>query len=571
MLSNEKLLLLTLALPLVGAVIIALVPSSSFARRGALVATILALVGAGWLAVEFTVAPSEAFGVSDTAWVPVPVSETGVSLSIGLDGLTIWLFGLSALLAFTCVLVSWTAITDRPRLFYALLLILETGMLGVFAARDVILFYVFFEFTLIPLFFLIGIWGSKDRRRAAVKFFIYTFAGSMLTFVGLLTLILWSAGQTGELTFSIPILTESLHYAADSGTGMPTTTQTWVFIALFAGFAIKVPLFPLHTWLPLAHTQAPTAGSVLLAGVLLKIGTYGFLRFNLPMLPQATALLMPYLLWLSLAGILYGALVALAQTDIKKLIAYSSVSHLGFCMLGIFALSRLGVEGGALQMINHGLATGGLFACFGMLYERYHSRSVHEMGGLARRLPVLTFFFLLFTMASIGLPGLNGFVGEFLVLIGTFQRAFVASDASMSASHDGQLKFIAVTAVLGVVLGAWYMLWLVQRTFFGPLREPHHQPDERPVRDLCFREVVALAPLVVFIVWIGVHPQQFLAPMRGSLDLATARAAEAYELRHDALDGERASIATVHRSRASERVAQGAGRPATSADGGVRP
>jgi NADH-quinone oxidoreductase subunit M len=402
---------------------------------------------------------------------------------VGLDGLTVWLFGLSALLTFTCVLASWKAISDSPRLFYALLLVLETGMLGVFAARDVILFYVFFEFTLIPLFFLIGIWGSEDRRRAAVKFFIYTFAGSMLTFVGLLTLILWNSGQTGELTFSIAHLTQSLQQLSAAGKGMSLSMQVWVFIALFAGFAIKVPLFPLHTWLPLAHTQAPTAGSVLLAGVLLKIGTYGFLRFNLPMLPEATSVLMPFLLWLSVSGIIYGALVALAQTDIKKLIAYSSVSHLGFCMLGIFALSRLGIEGGALQMVNHGLSTGGLFACFGMLYERYHSRSIGEMGGLARRLPILAFFFMIFTMSSIGLPGLNGFVGEFFVLIGTFQQAFAARDIGAGATHGVQLKIIAVTAVLGVVLGAWYMLWLVQRTFFGPLREPHHSSDEPPIQD----------------------------------------------------------------------------------------
>jgi NADH-quinone oxidoreductase subunit M len=274
------------------------------------------------------------------------------------------------------------------------------------------------------------------------------------------------------------------------------------------------------------------------------------------MLPEATSFLMPFLLWLSVGGIIYGALVALAQTDIKKLIAYSSVSHLGFCMLGIFALSRLAIEGGALQMINHGLATGGLFACFGMLYERYHSRAIDEMSGLARRLPILTFCFMVFTMASIGLPGLNGFVGEFFVLLGTFQQAFATGGVAAGGAHEMQLKMIAIAAVLGVVLGAWYMLWLVQRTFFGPLREPHHSPEVPPVQDLSLREIAALAPLVVFTVWIGIHPQRFLAPMRGSLDVATARAVEAYQARHASDDGVRVLEALQGQSKkhAAQRV-----------------
>ena len=276
-----------------------------------------------------------------------------------------------------------------------------------------------------------------------------------------------------------------------------------------------MPLFPLHTWLPLAQVEAPTAGSVILAGVLLKIGTYGFVRFSLPMLPEATVALMPYMLWLSVAGIIYGALVALAQSDIKRLIAYSSVSHLGFCMLGIFAANRLGMQGGVLQMINHGLSTGGLFALVGMLYERYHTRKIADLGGLARKTPVLAFFMLVMTLSSIGLPGLNGFAGEFLLLVGMFQRAWV----------EGAVQYwvIAVLAVSGVVLGAWYMLYLVQRVFFGPLREPKHDPEEPPVRDLSFREVAALAPLVVMIVWIGVQPRFFLDRMSGTLDGVTAR------------------------------------------------
>ncbi len=292
---------------------------------------------------------------------------------------------------------------------------------------------------------------------------------------------------------------------------MPYGLQVWLFLALFAGFAIKVPLFPLHTWLPLAHTEAPAAGSILLAGVLLKIGTYGFLRFNLPMLPEATAACMPWMLWLSVAGIIYGALVALAQTDLKRLIAYSSVSHLGFCMLGIFALNRVAVQGGALQMINHGLSTGGLFALVGMIYERYHTRRIADFGGIARETPVLAFFMVFMTLASIGLPGLNGFVGEFLLLMGMFQRAW----GTAATEWTTQYRVISVLAVSGVVLGAWYMLSLVARVFFGLLRERKHA---EPIADLGLREVLALVPLCLVIVWIGVQPRFFLDRMGPALD-----------------------------------------------------
>ena len=292
---------------------------------------------------------------------------------------------------------------------------------------------------------------------------------------------------------------------------MPLALQVWLFLALFAGFAIKVPLFPLHTWLPLAHTEAPAAGSILLAGVLLKIGTYGFLRFNLPMLPAGTAACMPWLLWLSVAGIVYGALVALAQTDMKRLIAYSSVSHLGFCMLGIFALNRVAVQGGTLQMINHGLSTGGLFALVGMIYERYHTRRIADFGGIAREIPILAFFMVFMTLASIGLPGLNGFAGEFLLLLGMFQRAWGTAAGEWTTHY----RVISVLAVSGVVLGAWYMLSLVKRVFFGPLRERKHG---RPIADLKLREIAALVPLCVVIVWIGVQPQFFLDRMAPSID-----------------------------------------------------
>jgi NADH-quinone oxidoreductase subunit M len=329
------------------------------------------------------------------------------------------------------------------------------------------------------------------------------------------------------MTFSIPELTAGLALWP-----MEPGLQVAVFLALFAGFAIKVPLFPLHTWLPLAHVQAPTAGSVILAGVLLKVGTYGFARFALPMTPDAVVLLMPLLLWLSVAGILYGALVALAQKDIKRLIAYSSVSHLGFCMLGVFAINRLGMQGGVLQMVNHGLATGGLFAVVGMLYERFHTRQIADFGGLARKLPRMATFMLILTLSSIGLPGLNGFVGEFLLLLGMFQRGWADAPVELA----GQYRVIAVLAVLGVVLGAWYMLQLVEKVFFGPTRLPGHGAGQAegdpPVRDLSAREVLALAPLVVFIFWIGLQPRFFLDRMEPTLNQLLAPAAESFARLH---------------------------------------
>jgi NADH-quinone oxidoreductase subunit M len=544
-------LIFTIFLPLAGALVIWLLGAAgrTDVRASALVTSLFTLGLAAYLIAQYPGGGAE-FAISDWHWLGGINTAVNIHFSLGLDGLGLWLFGLSALLTVTSVLVSWEAITDRPATFYALLLVLETGMLGVFAARDIILFYIFFEFTLIPLFFLIGIWGSEERRYAAVKFFLFTLAGSLLTFLGLLAIVFWHRYETGTLTFLIPELTAGLQEHPIPNDHSHGYLQLLIFIALFAGFAIKVPLFPLHTWLPLAHVQAPTAGSVILAGILLKIGTYGFLRFSLPMLPEAAAQCMPWILWLSVAGILYGALVALAQSDIKRLIAYSSVSHLGFCMLGIFVFNPLGMQGGALQMINHGLSTGGLFALVGMIYERYHTRQIADLGGLARRMPVLAFFFVLFTLSSIGLPGLNGFAGEFLLLAGAFQLAWSGAPEALGS----QLLWIAVLSTFGVVLGAWYMLYLVQRVFFGPLREPAHDhgavghahssaiahahsskpshshaghadhgygghtplppgpPDMKP------REVLALAPLVVFIFWIGLYPKFFLDYLAPAVD-----------------------------------------------------
>jgi len=513
------LLLVTVFLPLVGVILAA--GQRQWVRRVA-IATSLAVLGLTAVLVSRYPGGTDAFAATDVAWLGGSEGPVDIRFSIALDGLSLWLFALTSLLTVVAVLVSWEAIEEQASTFYRLLLMLETGMLGVFVARDIILFYVFFEFTLIPLFFLIGVWGSEEHRYAAVKFFLFTLAGSVLTFLGLLAIVLWDSFHVsaGRMTFSIPELTE--HLAA---VPIDPAVQIWIFLALFAGFAIKVPLFPLHTWLPLAHVQAPTAGSVILAGVLLKIGTYGFVRFSLPMLPQATAACMPWLLWLSVVGIIYGALVALAQSDIKRLIAYSSVSHLGFCMLGIFALNRLGMQGGVLQMVNHGLSTGGLFALVGMLYERYHTRQIKDLGGLARQTPWLAFFMLMLTLSSIGLPGLNGFAGEFLLLLGMFQRGWAGTPCAWTMHY----RVISVLAVAGVVLGAWYMLYLVQRVFFGPVREPKHDPGQPPVRDLSLREILALAPLVVFAVWIGIQPSFFLDRMSPTLDEITTRVEKSLE------------------------------------------
>jgi NADH-quinone oxidoreductase subunit M len=513
----ENLLLIAVLLPLLSG--LALGGDRDSVRRFALLITLLvlgfAVVLVGWYPGDPDLPMVGEFAVTDFSWLGWAGAPVDIRFSIALDGLSLWLFALTALLMVVAVLVSWEAIREQETLFYRLLLILETGMLGVFVARDIILFYIFFEFTLIPLFFLIGVWGSQQRRYAAIKFFLFTLAGSVLTFLGLLAIVLWDYyhAPLGRMTFSIPELTSHLAVWP-----IDPQAQLVIFLALFAGFAIKVPLFPLHTWLPLAHVEAPTAGSVILAGVLLKVGTYGFVRFCLPMLPAAAAACMPWLLWLSVAGIIYGALVALAQSDIKRLIAYSSVSHLGFCMLGIFAANRLGIQGGVLQMVSHGLSTGGLFAVVGMIYERYHTRQIADLGGLARRTPVLAFFMLLLTLAGIGLPGLSGFAGEFLILAGMFQRGWAEAPPLLAT----QFRVIAVLAVAGVVLAAWYMLQLVERVFFGPLREPIRDPQEPPVRDLCLREVLALAPLVAASFWIGLQPQFFLERMGPTLDQLTA-------------------------------------------------
>ncbi|MFT3881195.1 MAG: NADH-quinone oxidoreductase subunit M [Gemmatales bacterium] len=459
-----------------------------------------------------------------------------IKFHLGVDGLSLWLMALTALLMIPSVLISWNTITDRPAGFYALLLTLETGMLGVFSAFDIILFYVFFEFTLLPLFFIIGIWGGPQKRYAARKFFIYTLTGSLLGLVALVGLILSRASlDGGRITFNI---IELVHNTAVNGS-IPYGLQFWLFLGLFAGFAIKVPLFPFHTWLPLAHVEAPTAGSVLLAGVLLKLGTYGFLRLCLPLLPEATVMIgVPLVCSLAIIGIIYGAMCALAQDDIKKLVAYSSVSHLGFCMLGMFALNAEGITGSVLQMVNHGLSTGMLFLIVGMVYDRYHSRSLKEMGGLASKLKLIGFFMVFAVMSSAGLPGLNGFVGEFLCLAGIWKIS----------------PIYTMLAALGVLLGAWYLLTMLQKAFFGPLKEPgkeaepeddhghahddghghahadshagHDDHGHGVIKDMDFREWMILAPLAFFCLWMGVYPKPFIDVMKPEATALGARFVE---------------------------------------------
>jgi NADH-quinone oxidoreductase subunit M len=509
------LLLTTLFLPLVVALLL-LVGRRTFsrglARSFALFGTLATLVVSLALANQYVQLPADAAPRSPVQprfshayhWLSYgPTSQDAADqpplhfdFLLGIDGISLSLILLTTLLTVSCVLISWEAISDRAAGFYACLLLLEAGLIGVFTAFDLIQFYVFFEFTLVPLFFLIGIWGGPKRRYAAVKFFLYTFVGSMVTLVGLVALVLVASSGGLAVPTSIPALA---HWLAEHP--LDERMQVALFLAISVGFMVKVPVFPLHTWLPLAHVEAPTAGSVLLAGVLLKLGTYGILRLCLPMFPYACQTVgIPLMAGLGVAGIIYGSLCALAQRDIKKLVAYSSVAHLGFCVLGLFALNAAGLSGGVLQMINHGLSTGALFLLVGMVYERYHTRMLDDLGGLAARLPILACIMVFVAMSSIGLPGLNGFVGEVLSLAGMFRRDPVYS----------------VLGATGVILGAWYLLTMIQHAFFGPLREPAH--GEHKILDINFRELVAVVPICALCLWIGVKPQPLLDLIRPDVD-----------------------------------------------------
>src|SRR6267378_2851365 len=415
------------------------------------------------------------FTFEETAdWIP----SIGAKYHLGIDGISLLLVMLTTFLGMIAILSSWSAIHQRTKEYYILLLLLQTGMIGVFVSLDFFLFYVFWEVMLVPMYFLIGVWGSDRRLYAAIKFFLYTLAGSVVMLLAILALYFYAPVAPGSTrTFDVPTLLAAAQTFADP-------LKVWLFWGFFFAFAIKVPMFPFHTWLPDAHTEAPTAGSIILAAVLLKMGTYGFIRFALPILPNATKQLLPFIVGLSIIGIIYGALVTLVQKDMKKLIAYSSVSHLGFVMLGMFALNPMGLKGSVLQMVNHGISTGALFLLVGIIYERRHTRLIADYGGLAKQMPMYATMFLIAALSSMGLPALNGFIGEFTILLGAANRSLVwASFASV-----------------GIVLGAAYLLWLYQRVFWGPL----DNPANKNVPDVNRRELGMLLALVVLMVWIGI-------------------------------------------------------------------
>src|SRR5215468_7345288 len=458
-------------------------------RAFALIVTIVTFVLSLHLVSHFDLSNPDFQFVINVPWVPA----YGISYAMAIDGISVFLIVLATLLRPLAVLASWS-IHDRLKEYFIFMLLLETGMLGVFASLDFFLFYVFWEVMLIPKYFLIGVWGGERRIYAALKFVLYTMIGSVLMLVAIVALYFMHGDATGTYTFSYPTIQSAL---ASGRMVLSPTIEVWLFIAFFLAFAVKVPLFPFHTWLPDAHVEAPTAGSVLLAGVLLKMGTYGLVRFNLPLFPHMSHLFAPLISLLAIVGIIYGALVAMVQPDMKKLVAYSSVSHLGFVVLGIFSFTTQGMEGAIYQMLNHGVSTGALFLMVGVIYDRRHTRMISEFGGLANRMPAFATFFLIVTLSSIGLPGLNGFVGEFLILLGTF-----------GANHAR-----AAVAALGVILSAVYMLWMYQRVIWGEIDNERNAN----LSDLVGRERAMLIPLLIVMVWMGVYSNHFLRRMDASV------------------------------------------------------
>jgi len=447
------------------------------------------------------------------SWIP----SLGVKYDFAIDGISLLLILLTTFMGIIAVVSSYTAIKFREKEYYVLLLLLQTGMIGTFCAMDFFLFYVFWEIMLVPMYFIIGIWGGSRKLYAAIKFFLYTLSGSVLMLLSILALFFFNDGGISFLNIKglgNPATFSVLQFH-DIGHLIPPTLQFWIFLGFFFGFAIKVPMFPFHTWLPDAHVEAPTAGSIILAAVLLKMGTYGFVRFALPILPDATRQLLVPIVVLALIGIVYGALVSLVQKDMKKLVAYSSVSHLGFVMLGLFALNPMGIRGSVIQMINHGISTGALFLLVGIIYERRHTRLIADYGGLAKQMPMYAALFLIAALSSMGLPALNGFIGEFTILLGAAN-----SDAFGTMAY-------AVIAALGIVLGAAYLLWLYQRVFWGPLDNPENQH----VPDVNRRELGMMVALIAVMIWIGVYPRPIFEIMEKPVDYIVQKVDPQYFVR----------------------------------------
>jgi NADH-quinone oxidoreductase subunit M len=474
-------------LPLLGALAMLAVPKEN--RRAFEVGSVLITVASFLMSVPFWFqAIGSLQGKMDAvqwAWAVDWIQSMGVKFSVGMDGISLVLWLLTTFIGPIAAACSWGNIDERHKEYYVWLLVLQTSMLGVFIVQDMFVFYVFWEIMLVPMYFLIGIWGGPQKLYAAIKLFLYTLGGSVLMLVAILAIYFLQHKATGRYDFSI----ESFQAMAPVIAEQSRNFQILIALAFFIGFAIKVPMFPFHTWLPDAHVQAPTAGSVILAGILLKMGTYGFLRFMLPIVPDATKQIMPWLVALAIIGIIYGALVAMIQKDMKKLVAYSSVSHLGLCMLGMFALNPNAMKGALFQMVNHGISTPGLFLVVSVVYERRHTRMIADYGGLSKTMPVYATIFMIMTMSSIGLPGLNGFIGEFAILAGTFQT----------------WPWAAVLATSGIILGAAYMLWMYQRVMFGPITKVNAE-----MSDLSTREWLVFAPLVAVAFWLGLYPKPLM-------------------------------------------------------------